>query len=140
MSAIFVKPDSLYGTNQNHSVMQQGTVKAGDSSFLPTVLRSRGRKNAADLTDQRALGPQPAGLIEKIPHLCSHVSKPRRRPKNHRLLLRKRVHCRDWNVRKRRARPLAPDFSKIASGTSSATCKSDASAPATSLTPASTAS
>jgi hypothetical protein len=30
--------------------MQQGTVKAGDSSFLPTVLRSRGRKNAADLT------------------------------------------------------------------------------------------
>ena len=48
---------SVRDTNNNHAVMQQRRMKAGERCLLPTVLRSSRRENAPDFSDQRTLGP-----------------------------------------------------------------------------------
>src|SRR5450755_5084852 len=50
--------------HDNHSVMQQRAMKAGDRGFLTPVLRAGGREYAANFSDQAAAEPDLSGLIK----------------------------------------------------------------------------
>ena len=54
-------------------------MKRRDGGFLAAVLRAGRGEDAADLADERAFHPQPAGLVEEVAHLAGHVAEARRR-------------------------------------------------------------
>src|SRR5262249_47810498 len=63
----------IRAADDDHAVMQERGVEAGDRRLLAAVLRAGAGKDAGDLADQRALDPQAARLIEEVPHLGAHV-------------------------------------------------------------------
>src|SRR5262245_38441861 len=71
--------------DNDHDVMEEGAVEAGQGGLLPTVLGSGTAEHTADLADQRALRPEAAGVIEEISHLPGHVSEPRRAAEDDRI-------------------------------------------------------
>src|SRR5262245_3157438 len=64
--------------DNDHAVMEEGAVEAGQGGLLSAVLGGGTAEHAADLADQRALRPEAAGVIEEVAHLPGHVSEPRR--------------------------------------------------------------
>src|SRR3546814_3672726 len=58
---------------------------------LPILLGGGRGEGAADLADQRALGPQAAGLVEEVTHLGRHVAETRRRAEDDRVIARQLV-------------------------------------------------
>lgn len=51
---------------------------ADDCGFLAAMLSRGARENAADFSDQFALYPKAASLIEEVAHLCTHIAIARR--------------------------------------------------------------
>jgi hypothetical protein len=77
-------------------------MNADNRGFLPAVLTPRTGENTAHLAGQRALDPQSAGLIEKVAHLCAHVSEPGRSSDRGCIRTRQVIDAGDRYVRKRR--------------------------------------
>src|SRR5437899_1518529 len=61
-------------TDDDHALMQEGAVKAGDRGLLATVLARSAGEDAADLADQAAAHPQAASLVQEVAHLRAHVA------------------------------------------------------------------
>src|SRR5262249_8588351 len=64
--------EAVIEADHGHAEMQQVGDDREQRGFLAAMLgRGRG-EGAADLAMQRALGPEPAGLVEEIRHLRGH--------------------------------------------------------------------
>ena len=70
-------------------------VEGEDGALLAAMLgRGRG-EDAADLADQRALDPQPAGLVEEVAHLRRHHAEAGRRAEDDGVVVGELVDGRD---------------------------------------------
>src|ERR1700751_6278 len=67
---------SVGGADDDHPMMQQGHMETDECGLVTAVLRCGARKSAPHFADQRTVCPQPAGLVEKVPHLSGHVAEP----------------------------------------------------------------
>src|SRR3954454_16822620 len=60
--------------DDDEAEVEEDRVEGQDRRLLPAVLGGRGREHRADLADERALHPEPAGLVEEVLHLRRHVA------------------------------------------------------------------
>src|SRR5512144_2929311 len=60
--------------HNDHTMMQQRGMKAGQGGFLPAMLSRRTGEHAAHLADESAFSPESPRLIEKITHLRAHIA------------------------------------------------------------------
>jgi hypothetical protein len=68
-------------------------VERSDGRFLAAMLCGGAGEHTADLTDQRALHPEAAGLVQEVAHLCAHVAKARGRSEDDGVVGREFVHA-----------------------------------------------
>src|ERR1700737_4361867 len=69
-------------------------MKTRNGRFLAAMLSAGGSEDATDFSDQGALAPQSACLIEEIAHLRSHISETRGGAKDNRVRFCKFIHRR----------------------------------------------
>jgi len=81
----------------NHPMMQKGDVERGERCFLPTMLTCRTGEYAAELSDQFALAPELACLVEKTSHLPAHVAKAGGSAEDDGIVIRQLFRSCDWS-------------------------------------------
>ncbi|OMQ44238.1 hypothetical protein BKP54_13945 [Ensifer sp. 1H6] len=74
-------------TGDHHAEMQQHRVCCQDRRLLAAVLAAGRGEDAADFSHQRIPGPDAARLIEEVLHLRGHVTEPRRRADDDRVII-----------------------------------------------------
>jgi hypothetical protein len=79
-------------------VVDQGLDQPNQRHLIAPVLGRGGGEGAADFADQRALGPQPAGLVEEVAHLAGGRSVARTRADDDGVIAGELVHGRDRGV------------------------------------------
>jgi hypothetical protein len=83
-------------------------LMAQPAPAMAAVLGTGGGEDTAHLADQRALHPQPPGLVEEVTYLGAHVAEARGRAEDDRVGLSQLVRHRHRDVGERLAGGLGP--------------------------------